>query len=74
MGARLDWPGMMRAGLHGLGLHPRDFWALTPVELMLMLGRDPGAGAAGFTRARLEALIARYPDAPKPKGQDGHDL
>lgn len=68
----LDWPGLMRAGLHGLGLLPRDFWALTPVELMLMLGRDPGAGVGAFTRARLDALIARYPDAAQPRRQDDH--
>lgn len=58
----LDWPGLMRAGLHGLGLTPTEFWALTPVDLMLMLGREPGQGA--LTRDRLGALMARYPDTP----------
>jgi len=58
---RIDWPGLMRAGLNGLGLHPRDFWALTPVELMVMLGRE-GADSR-FTRASLDALMARFPDA-----------
>jgi uncharacterized phage protein (TIGR02216 family) len=65
----LDWPGLMRAGLHGLGLRPAEFWALTPVELMLMLGREAPAG--GFTRARLDSLMARYPDRPNPR--DGDD-
>lgn len=68
---RIDWPGLMRAGLHGLGLHPREFWALTPVELMVMLGRE--GGAAGFSRAALEALMARYPDdvEPREEGEAG---
>lgn len=56
----LDWPGLMRAGLHGLGLHPAEFWALTPAELALMLGIDPGS--AGMTRTRLDDLMARFPD------------
>lgn len=57
----LDWSGMMRAGLHGLGLNPREFWALTPVELMVMLGREQ-CEAAHLGRAGLERLIARFPD------------
>lgn len=58
--SRLDWPGLMRAGLQGLRLHPREFWALTPAELRLMLGDE--AGAAPMTRAGLDALQALYPD------------
>lgn len=61
----MDWPGLLRAGLHGLGLKPAEFWALTPVELMLMLGRDPEGGAAVLTRSGLAALMARFPDNPK---------
>ena len=57
----IDWPGLLRAGLGGLGLRPAQFWALTPAELMLMLGRD--AAETCFTRARLEALQRRFPDA-----------
>ena len=64
----MDWAGLMRAGLHGLGLKPAEFWALTPVELMLMLGRDPGAGPTVLTRSGLAALMARFPD--NPKGED----
>lgn len=64
--ARLDWSGLMRAGLHGLGLTPTAFWALTPVELMLMLGRAPSA--PGMTRAGLADLMARFPDAPRQPG------
>lgn len=55
----LDWPGLLRAGLQGAGLRPAEFWALTPVELMVLLGRE---GGAPMGRARLEALAAAYPD------------
>ncbi|SDN34478.1 phage conserved hypothetical protein [Lutimaribacter pacificus] len=58
-----DWPGMMRAGMAGLRLTPERFWALTPAELMLMLGR--GAGAAPMARARLEEMLAAFPDTPE---------
>lgn len=62
----LDWAGLMRAGIGGLGLLPREFWALTPFELRVMLGLE--AIAPALTRARLEELAARFPD--KRKGQD----
>lgn len=63
--ARFDWPGLLRAGLApvaqgGAGLRPAQFWALTPIELQLMLARA-GTGA-GFGRAQLAALMAAYPD------------
>ena len=63
MSGGLDWPGLMRAGMRGLGLRPDQFWALTPAELALMLGIEPGKGGA-MTRGRLAELVARYPDAP----------
>ena len=56
----LDWPGLMRAGLQGLGLAPDVFWRLTPVELRLMLGAD--MMLPPLSRARLEDLARRYPD------------
>ena len=56
----LDWAGLMRAGLRGLGLTPDQFWGLTPAELALMLGIEFGAGA--MTRHRLDDLIRRFPD------------
>lgn len=62
MSAGLDWPGLMRAGMRGLGLRPEQFWALTPAELALMLGVE--AGGARMTRDRLAELAGRYPDAP----------
>lgn len=59
----LDWPGLMRAGLTGLGLMPAEFWRLTPAELALMLGA--GARSAPLTRGRLNELAALYPDKSK---------
>jgi uncharacterized phage protein (TIGR02216 family) len=55
-----DWPGLLRAGLRGLGLRPDEFWALTPAELALMLGHGSGTPAMG--RQRLMELAAAYPD------------
>ncbi|MEX5729280.1 putative phage protein (TIGR02216 family) [Rhodovulum iodosum] len=57
---RFDWPALMRAGIAGLGLRPAEFWALTPVELMLMLG--VGAGPPPISRARLDELARAFPD------------
>ena len=56
----LHWGALLRAGLRDLRLSPREFWALTPAELMLMLGLDAAARPLG--RAGLEALMAAYPD------------
>ncbi|MGZ9809870.1 rcc01693 family protein [Pseudoroseicyclus sp. H15] len=64
--SRIDWPGLMRLGLRGLRLKPAEFWALTPAELLVMLGQD-GAGAMG--RARLGELAARFPD--RGAGEEG---
>ncbi|MDF3413445.1 phage tail assembly chaperone [Sulfitobacter sp. M57] len=65
-GQGLDWPALMRVGLHGLGLAPDVFWALTPVELQLMLGTS--AQEKPMLRDGLAALMAAYPD--REKGQD----
>ncbi|MEI4486593.1 phage tail assembly chaperone [Frigidibacter sp. MR17.14] len=74
MAERLDWPGMLGAGLGpvargGLGLDPVRFWALSPVELALMLGIAPGRGPLG--RGRLEELMRAWPDRTKAGG-DGN--
>jgi len=55
-----DWPALMRAGLRGLGLRPDQFWQLTPMELLLMLGE--GAADAPMGRSRLEELSQAFPD------------
>ncbi|WP_212525984.1 rcc01693 family protein [Actibacterium sp. MT2.3-13A] len=62
-----DWPGLMRAGLCGLRLRPGEFWALSPAELMLMLGA--GAVPAPLSRARLEELAAAFPDSNERAGK-----
>ena len=58
-----DWPQLMRAGMRGLGLKPSEFWALTPAELRLMLGEE--AGGRPLRRARLDELLAAFPDEIK---------
>ena len=63
-----DWPALMRAGMQGLGLRPREFWRLTPAELLLMLGE--GSGLAPLTRARLDELSHAYPDENKGVSND----
>ncbi|WP_112309049.1 rcc01693 family protein [Pseudogemmobacter bohemicus] len=70
MSRRFDWPGLIRAGLYGLGLEPRVFWSLTPVELRIMLGAE--RGAPPLTRARLAELAASFPDtgADRMKGDE----
>jgi len=68
MTAPVDWPALMRAGMRGLGLRPHEFWALTPAELELMLGR-PG-GVAPLVRTRLDELMQAFPDAERDK-RDG---
>lgn len=61
-----DWGALMRAGIRGLGLRPAEFWALTPGELMLMLG---AAGSpAPMSRARLEELARAFPDNTDSEG------
>lgn len=69
MSGGLDWQGLMRSALRpralgGLGLTPATFWALTPAELALMLGIEPGQGA--MTRVRLAELAAQFPDVKRP--------
>ncbi|MFV0361186.1 phage tail assembly chaperone [Tropicimonas sp.] len=59
----MDWRGLMSLGVRRLGLKPAEFWQLTPAELLLMLGFDPGQPL--LTRARLADLARRYPDLTK---------
>jgi len=62
----IDGPGLMRAGIGGLRLLPREFWALTPAELRMMLG--VGAAVPPLSRARLEELAAAFPDRERADG------
>ncbi len=66
----IDWPGLVRAGLHALGLEPAAFWRLTPVELRIMLGAE--AASPPLTRARLAELAAAFPDTQR-KTEHGND-
>lgn len=65
---RIDWPGLMRAGLFELRLTPEVFWRLTPIELKIMLGAENTAPA--LTRARLEELAAAFPDGRRARTDD----
>ncbi|WP_375256047.1 rcc01693 family protein [Yoonia sp.] len=56
----MDWRGLMHAGLHQLRLTPADFWALTPVELQVMLGLEGGIAPMG--RGQFDALLRDFPD------------
>jgi uncharacterized phage protein (TIGR02216 family) len=58
-----DWSGLLKIALTGLRLTPAQFWALTPVELSLMLGTENVRPP--IDRASLEALARRFPDATK---------
>ena len=72
-GEGFDWVSLVQAGVRGLGLRPAEFWALTPAELALMLGR---AAPPALGRAGLVDLMAAFPDAqadhegPNTKGGD----
>lgn len=66
--AGFDWPVLMRAGMRGLGLRPWEFWDLTPAELRLMLGEERGAAPMG--RARLDELMAVFPDRRDRNGDE----
>ena len=68
-----DWLALMRAGVRGLRLLPHEFWALTPAELMMMLGTENGE--MPLTRSRLNDLLKAYPDqtGDNKQGDNGHD-
>ena len=59
----MDWPTLLRAALRDLRLLPREFWALTPAELGLMLGLDQAQPRMG--QDRLQDLIRAFPDERK---------
>lgn len=61
--SQFDWPALLRAGVHGLGLRPAELWQLTPAEFNLMMGMD--ASHAPMSRAALDRLAQAYPDTEK---------
>ena len=58
---KLDWAGLMRIGLHGLGLSTSEFWQLTPFELTIKMGLKHGQSSV-MTRSGLTDLIKKFPD------------
>jgi len=59
--APFPWDVVMHVGFSLLRLSSRNFWALTPVEFLLMTGgARPREMAAG--RAELDALMRAFPD------------
>jgi len=56
----INWPDLIHAGIAQLRLKPVEFWALTPAELMLMLGQDGATPPMG--RGGLSDLLKRFPD------------
>lgn len=68
---KIDWLGLMRVGLNGLGLSPDAFWRLTPLELKIMLGADRTSPA--LTRSRLQELAAAFPDLKRGEPIDGRN-
>lgn len=63
---RIAWSTLMRAGLRELRLAPREFWDLTPAELMAMLGA--GGSGAPLDRMRFQELSRLYPDTRDMRG------
>ena len=55
-----DWHGLMAVAFGELRLKPWEFWALTPHELQVMLGRDAQVGPRSFSD--FEGLMSRFPD------------
>lgn len=65
----MDWTGLIRLGLRDLRLSPENFWALTPIELLVIAGKEAGSGP--MTRAALGALVRAYPDTGREMNDDG---
>jgi uncharacterized phage protein (TIGR02216 family) len=56
------WRDAMQLGFGVLRLSSAEFWGLTPRELAAAFEALSGKSAGAPDRARLEALIAAYPD------------
>jgi uncharacterized phage protein (TIGR02216 family) len=55
-----DWARALRFGVLRLGLAPDQFWSLTLAEWRcLTAGGDAGQA---LSRAKLDGLLAQYPD------------
>lgn len=62
----LDWAAMRYRALRDLGLKPAEFWALTPVEFLEMLGIDVDQAPMG--RAVFQQLCRDFPDGRDENG------
>ena len=64
------WGAAMGFGLGVLRLAPRDFWAMSPRELVAAYRAVTGSASAGQApaRERLSELMARFPDGEKSNG------
>ena len=56
----LAWHAILDRGVSILKLHPRDLWALTPYEFLLMSGL--AGHSKPMTRDRLQSLMDAFPD------------
>ena len=56
----MDWAGLVNVGIGKLGLQPTEFWALSPIELQVMLGLQDTM--MPMQRSRMAALLDAYPD------------
>ena len=54
------WKAAIGFGLGVLKLAPEQFWRMTPRELACAI--EAVRGGAPLSRARLDALMKRYPD------------
>jgi len=58
--AAFDWGAMLVAGVNHLKIPVRDFWNLTPAELMFLISPTQTSGSLG--RTGFETLLAHFPD------------
>lgn len=65
--APFPWAAAMGAGLGLLRLPAGEFWRMTPRELAAALAALLPQPAAGLARGELAALMARFPDHPRPE-------
>lgn len=62
------WQEAMGFAFAVLRMPPDAFWSMTPRELAAAIRFASGSVAAPPGRARLEALMAAFPDYPEPQG------
>lgn len=61
-GGRFPWRELMAVGFGRLRLDSAAFWAMTPRELAAAIEGTTGVRRTPPDRARLEALMRRFPD------------